>query len=399
MYAFEAFLSLVVASGRTSTGSCAAAHRWARPARSIACADGVRPQLGAVLLRRGSRRDGALRTRAAEGVRDRRRGRRSALPAVAADAALAGEAHRRALVDASRASTSCSPRRARCSAATRRSSRSSLLRRRGWLVHPRPHRAGAREFSSARPSCSPGCRRRSRRRGRRATSPSSSARSYCSPPRQSCAAGRVGLVALVAVLFLWWGFSVRNDKENAKQIAGQLAPFAAPGRARHLDASGAGAGASLLPRPGAPLGDDAGAGPDSQVFDWRDAVTRLKAAEPRATLDPLLATVPHGRRVRRRSRPSFATTERGARRGRTSSGGGPWPGRRCSSTTRECSSSGTSRATRSPPSGTTSSRCRRSSIAESDRLSVPAAAARPADLMTDEITSRRHSSSAAAQQA
>jgi hypothetical protein len=42
-------------------------------------------------------------------------------------------------------------------------------------------------------------------------------------------AGRVGVVALVAVLFLWWGFNVRNEKENAKQIAAQLAPFVQPG--------------------------------------------------------------------------------------------------------------------------------------------------------------------------
>ena len=33
---------------------------------------------------------------------------------------------------------------------------------------------------------------------------------------------------------------------------------------------------------------------DTQVFDWRDAVDRLKAAAPQRTLDGLLATVPRG---------------------------------------------------------------------------------------------------------
>jgi mannosyltransferase len=107
--------------------------------------------------------------------------------------------------------------------------------------------------------------------------------------------GRVGVVALVAVLFLWWGFSVRNEKENAKQIAAQLAPFVQPGELvvsthpeqvpvlRYYLGSGLRWATTL-----GPVGDP-------QVFDWRDAVSRLKAAEPSATLDPLLASVPKGR--------------------------------------------------------------------------------------------------------
>jgi mannosyltransferase len=107
--------------------------------------------------------------------------------------------------------------------------------------------------------------------------------------------GRVGAVALIAVLFLWWGFSVRNEKENAKQIAAQLAPFVQPGELvvsthpeqvpvlRYYLGSGLRWATTLGPVD------------DPQVFDWRDAVSRLKAAEPGATLDPLLASVPKGR--------------------------------------------------------------------------------------------------------
>ena len=107
-------------------------------------------------------------------------------------------------------------------------------------------------------------------------------------------AGRVGMVALVAVLFLWWGFSVKNEKENAKQIAAQLAPFVHPGElvvSTHPEQVPVlryylGGGLRWATTLG-PVGD-------SQIFDWRDAVSRLKAAQPRATLDPLIASVPRG---------------------------------------------------------------------------------------------------------
>jgi mannosyltransferase len=106
--------------------------------------------------------------------------------------------------------------------------------------------------------------------------------------------GRAGMVALVAVLFLWWGFSVKNEKENAKQITAQLAPFVQPGELvvsthpEQVPVLRYYLGGGL--RWATTLGPVA----DSQVFDWRDAVSRLRAAEPRATLDPLLASVPRG---------------------------------------------------------------------------------------------------------
>jgi hypothetical protein len=109
-------------------------------------------------------------------------------------------------------------------------------------------------------------------------------------------AGRVGAVALIAVLFLWWGFGVRNEKENAKQIAAQLAPSMQPGELvvsthpEQVPVLRYYLGGGL--RWATTLGPVA----DAQVFDWRDAVSRLKAAKPRATLDRLIESVPPGRR-------------------------------------------------------------------------------------------------------
>jgi hypothetical protein len=105
----------------------------------------------------------------------------------------------------------------------------------------------------------------------------------------------VGAVALIAVLFLWWGFGVRNEKENAKQIAAQLAPTMRPGELvvsthpEQVPVLRYYLGRGL--RWATTLGPVA----DAQVFDWRDAVSRLEAAKPRATLDPLIESVPRGR--------------------------------------------------------------------------------------------------------
>jgi mannosyltransferase len=105
---------------------------------------------------------------------------------------------------------------------------------------------------------------------------------------------RIGIVALVVVLFLWWGFSVKDQKENARQIAARLAPSLHPGELvisthpeqvpvlRYYLGSGLRFATTLGPVA------------DPQVFDWRDAVSRLKAAQPRATLDSVVAKVPRG---------------------------------------------------------------------------------------------------------
>jgi mannosyltransferase len=108
-------------------------------------------------------------------------------------------------------------------------------------------------------------------------------------------AQRLGVVALVAVVFLWAFYSVRDDKENARQITAALAPYVHSGE---LIVSTHPEQVPVLRYylgPGSRWATTLGPVRDPQVFDWRDAVTRLRDARARQTLDPLLATVPRGR--------------------------------------------------------------------------------------------------------
>ena len=107
-------------------------------------------------------------------------------------------------------------------------------------------------------------------------------------------ARRLGVAALLAVAFVWLGYSSNDNKENARQVSAALAPSIHPGE---LVISTHPEQVPVLryylgarPRFATTLGLVA----DTQVFDWRDAVDRLHAARPRPTLDALLATVPPG---------------------------------------------------------------------------------------------------------
>jgi mannosyltransferase len=107
-------------------------------------------------------------------------------------------------------------------------------------------------------------------------------------------ARRLGLAAFVVVLFLWTGYSVTDNKENAREVTAALAPSIRPGE---LVISTHPEQVPVLryylgarPRFASTLG----AVTDSQIFDWRDAVDRLRAARPRPTLDALLQTVAPG---------------------------------------------------------------------------------------------------------
>jgi uncharacterized membrane protein len=109
-------------------------------------------------------------------------------------------------------------------------------------------------------------------------------------------AGRLGMFALLAVLFLWAGYSLKDNKENAREVSGAVAPLTHRGELvistqpeqvpvfRYY----------LGGRPPLRFATTIGPVPDSQIFDWRDAIDRLEAAQPRATLDRLLATVAPG---------------------------------------------------------------------------------------------------------
>ena len=107
-------------------------------------------------------------------------------------------------------------------------------------------------------------------------------------------AQRLGLVALVAVVFLWGFYTVRDDKENARQITAALVPYVHPGE---LIVSTHPEQVPVLRYylgPGSRWATTLGPMRDAQVFDWRDAVTRLQDARARPTLDALIATVPKG---------------------------------------------------------------------------------------------------------
>ena len=107
-------------------------------------------------------------------------------------------------------------------------------------------------------------------------------------------AGRFGAFALIAVLFLWSGTTLKDNKENARQVSAALVRTIHPGELV----------ISTQPEQvplfryylgGAPrFATTLGPVPDSQVFDWRDVIDRLHAAKPRPTLDALLASVAPG---------------------------------------------------------------------------------------------------------
>jgi mannosyltransferase len=107
-------------------------------------------------------------------------------------------------------------------------------------------------------------------------------------------AERRGLVALAAVLFLWAGFSVRDDKENARQIVSGVSGFMHPGElvvSTHPE---------QVPVLRYYLGGDyrwattMGPIPDARIFDWRDAVDRLRASNPQERVDQTIAAVRPG---------------------------------------------------------------------------------------------------------
>jgi hypothetical protein len=107
-------------------------------------------------------------------------------------------------------------------------------------------------------------------------------------------AQRFGLVGLVVVVFLWSFYSVRNDKENARQITGALAPYIHPGEliiSTHPEQVPV---LRYYVGPGERWATTLGPVRDPQVFDWRDAVSRLQATRAKPTLDELLSTVPRG---------------------------------------------------------------------------------------------------------
>jgi mannosyltransferase len=107
-------------------------------------------------------------------------------------------------------------------------------------------------------------------------------------------ARRLGLAAAVVLVLLWGGYSVRNDKEDAQQVAARLAPSLQPGElviSTHPEQVPV---LRYYLGPGLRWATTLGPVQDPRIFDWRDAVSRLRAAQTRTTLDLLVGSVPRG---------------------------------------------------------------------------------------------------------
>jgi hypothetical protein len=104
----------------------------------------------------------------------------------------------------------------------------------------------------------------------------------------------LGLATVVALVVLFAGYSVKNDKENAKGITAGVEPYLKTG---DLIISTHPEQVPVLRYylgPGYRWATTLGRQPDPLIFDWRDAVQRLRDAKEQPTIDALLATVPRG---------------------------------------------------------------------------------------------------------
>ena len=261
MYELEALLSLVVAWSYVE-GILRGRRAWTAVFVARDRAACVQPQLGPLPLRRPRRRHGRVRARRLTPVRDRGSRRRGALRAVAADAALTGAAHRRAVVDTSELSRPL-PFRGHGDRRRRAVRRARARRRCGArrLRSARAHAGAAGDRRAAHRQRGHG-RRRVRRVADLARVDGALLRGHLRPGRARrrpaiARARGLGIATLVALVFLFAGYSVKNDKENAQGDHRGHAAVPEDGRPDHLDPPRAGAGAALLPRPGLPLGDDA----------------------------------------------------------------------------------------------------------------------------------------------
>jgi mannosyltransferase len=109
------------------------------------------------------------------------------------------------------------------------------------------------------------------------------------------AAGRLGLIALVAVIFIWTGYSAHPDKENARQLAAVLLPEV---HQHELILTTHPEQVPVLRYyfgPTVRYANTFGPVGDPQVFDWVDAVSRLEATPAQQTLDALVRSVKPGR--------------------------------------------------------------------------------------------------------
>ena len=110
-------------------------------------------------------------------------------------------------------------------------------------------------------------------------------------------AGRLGLVALGLIILFWAPYQANDEKSNAKEIRADLAAYVDPG---DLVISTQPEQVPVLAYyfpPGLRYATPIGPVKETRVMDWRDAVSKLAAARPEATLTPLLDRIPVGKDV------------------------------------------------------------------------------------------------------
>lgn len=105
-------------------------------------------------------------------------------------------------------------------------------------------------------------------------------------------AQRLGVLTLVVICFIWFGYTVHDDKENAREVTaplevhpGELVVSTHPEQVPVLRYYLGG---------GLRFASTIGPVPDPQIFDWRDAVGRLRAAGTRERVDATVASVDPG---------------------------------------------------------------------------------------------------------
>ncbi|MCW3041045.1 MAG: hypothetical protein JWM31_2950, partial [Solirubrobacterales bacterium] len=112
-------------------------------------------------------------------------------------------------------------------------------------------------------------------------------------------AGGLGLACLAIVFVIWLDprTSEIDHKSDARVVAARIEPHV---RAGDLAVSVHPEQAPLLHyyfKPGLRYATSLGMMPDPQVFDWRDALQRLRDADPYVTLNALLRTLRPGQRL------------------------------------------------------------------------------------------------------
>ncbi|HEY3921866.1 MAG TPA: hypothetical protein VGL76_07105, partial [Gaiellaceae bacterium] len=109
-------------------------------------------------------------------------------------------------------------------------------------------------------------------------------------------AGKLGVAALALALLIWSGYTLHDDKSNARAIAHGVAAYLDPGElviSTHPE---------QIPVLRYYLGSQfryatqLGPVADPRVMDWRDALSRIEATTVKRNLEPELASVKPGQR-------------------------------------------------------------------------------------------------------